>query len=141
MPWWLDRDCRFHTPLIEPDMQVSRIRLSDKISRLHPRHAPSKSGQTYQPIVLVKVRVWIGPTSLPSGLMLGAQPPEQPHCGIAVEQPIRLAGGPYREVVRQPRSVRFNFAISSVVSCHVPFRSVSAWTVSTARLMLFFDGR
>ena len=24
---------RFHTPLIEPDMQISRIRLSDKTSR------------------------------------------------------------------------------------------------------------
>ena len=24
--------------LIEPDMQISRIRLSDKASRLHPRH-------------------------------------------------------------------------------------------------------
>ena len=33
-PW-----LRFHTPLIEPDMQISRIRLSDKTSRLHPsRH-------------------------------------------------------------------------------------------------------
>ena len=30
-PW-----LRFHIPLIEPDMQISRIRLSDKTSRLHP---------------------------------------------------------------------------------------------------------
>src|ERR1700675_2844182 len=30
---------RFHTPLIEPDMQISRIRLSDKTSRLRPRRA------------------------------------------------------------------------------------------------------
>jgi hypothetical protein len=29
---------RFHTPLVEPDRQISRIRLSDKTSRLHPRH-------------------------------------------------------------------------------------------------------
>jgi hypothetical protein len=28
-PW-----LRFHIPLIEPDMQISRIRLSDKTSRL-----------------------------------------------------------------------------------------------------------
>jgi hypothetical protein len=26
---------------IPPDMQISRIRLSDKTSRLHPRHVPS----------------------------------------------------------------------------------------------------
>jgi hypothetical protein len=29
-------------PLIEPDMQISRIRLSDKTSRLHPRHVVPK---------------------------------------------------------------------------------------------------
>jgi hypothetical protein len=32
----------FHTPLIEPDMQIFRIRLSDKTSRLHPRRAAAK---------------------------------------------------------------------------------------------------
>jgi hypothetical protein len=31
VPPWL----RFHIPLIEPDRQISRIRLSDKTSRLH----------------------------------------------------------------------------------------------------------
>src|SRR6478735_4854149 len=94
-PW-----LRFHTPLIEPDMQISRIRLSDKTSRLHPRHAPSKLGQTYEPKVLVKMRVWICPALASSGLVLGTQPPAQPHCGVAVECPVRLAGGAYREVVR-----------------------------------------
>jgi hypothetical protein len=32
-PW-----LRFHIPLIEPDRRISRIRLSDRTSRLHPRH-------------------------------------------------------------------------------------------------------
>ncbi len=36
-PW-----LRFHIPLIEPDMQISRIRLSDNTSRLHPRHVVPK---------------------------------------------------------------------------------------------------
>jgi hypothetical protein len=31
-----------YTPLIEPDRRVSRIRLSDKTSRLHPRHVVPK---------------------------------------------------------------------------------------------------
>jgi len=35
---------RFHTPLIEPDMQIARIRLSDKTSRLHPRLVVPKLG-------------------------------------------------------------------------------------------------
>src|SRR2546423_5621795 len=38
-PW-----LRFHTPLIEPDMQIFRIPLSDKTSRLHPRPAATKLG-------------------------------------------------------------------------------------------------
>ena len=38
----------FHTPLIEPDMQIARIRLSDKISRLHPRWAAAELGQAYK---------------------------------------------------------------------------------------------
>src|SRR6266511_4881181 len=45
-PW-----LRFHIPLIEPDRQISRIRLSDKTSRLHPRHVVPKPAQAYEPIV------------------------------------------------------------------------------------------
>src|SRR6516162_11414469 len=37
--------------------------------------------------------------------------------------------------------MRFNLPTRSVVSCHVPVRSVSAWICSTIPLMLFFDGR
>ena len=35
---------RFHILLGEPDVQISRIRLSDKTSRLHPRHVVPKPG-------------------------------------------------------------------------------------------------
>ena len=55
-PW-----LRFHIPLIEPDRRFSRIRLSDKISRLRPRHVAPERGQAYEPVVPVKVREWIGP--------------------------------------------------------------------------------
>jgi hypothetical protein len=44
---------------LEPDMQISRIRLSDKTSRLRPRHVATERGQTYEPEVPVKVREWI----------------------------------------------------------------------------------
>jgi hypothetical protein len=47
----------------------------------------------------------------------------------------------YLVAIAHPRNVRFNLATSSVVSCHVPVRTVSVWIVSTMRLMLFFDGR
>jgi hypothetical protein len=46
-------------PFYEPDRQISRIRLSDKTSRLHPRHVVPKPAQAYEPEVPVKVREWI----------------------------------------------------------------------------------
>src|SRR5260221_5759200 len=97
----LVRPClRFHTPLIEPDMQISRIRLSDKPSRLRPRHVVPKPAQAYEPEVPVKVREWIGPALAPPDLVLEAQPPAQPHSCVVVERPIRFADGAYLEVVR-----------------------------------------
>ena len=134
-PW-----LRFHTPLIEPDWRISRIRLSDKTSRLHPRHVAPQPAQAYEPEVPVKVREWIGPVLAPPDLVLEAQPPAQPHSCVGVERPVRFSDGAYIEVVR-PRSVRFNLSISSVVSCDVPVRTVSAWMFPTMRLTLFFDGR
>ena len=37
----------------EPDMKISRILLSDKTSRLHPRHVVPKPAQAYEPEVPV----------------------------------------------------------------------------------------
>ena len=78
-PW-----LRFHIPLIEPDMQISRIRLSDKTSRLRPRHVAPKPGQTHEPEGLVEVRQWIAAALASSGLVLEAQPPTQPHRCVAI---------------------------------------------------------
>ena len=68
-PW-----LRFHTPLIEPDMRGYRIRLSDKTSRLHPRHVVPKPRQTYETIVPVEVREWVAPALASPDLVLEAQP-------------------------------------------------------------------
>ena len=69
-PW-----LRFHIPLIEPDRRLSRIRLSDKTSRLRPRHVAPERGQAYEPEVPVKVREWISPALASPDLVLDAQPP------------------------------------------------------------------
>ena len=66
-PW-----LRFHTPLIEPDVQISCIRLSDKTSRLRPRLAAPTRGQAYEPEVPVKVREWIAPALASPDLVLEA---------------------------------------------------------------------
>src|SRR5437764_6314914 len=68
----------FHIPLIEPDVQISRIRLSDKTSRLHPRLAAPARGQAYETVMPVEVREWISPTPVSPDLVLVPQPPPQP---------------------------------------------------------------
>src|SRR5258708_28195050 len=84
----------------KPDVQFSRIRLSDKTSRLHPRHVVPKPAQAYEPEVPVKVREWISSALASPDLVLEAQPPAQPHSGVVVDRPVRLDDGAYFEVVR-----------------------------------------
>src|SRR5271157_708240 len=80
-------------------MQISRIRLSDKTSRLHPRHVVPKPGQAYETVVPIEVREWISPAPASPDLVLVAQPPAQPRCGVSVERPVCAGDSPYLEVV------------------------------------------
>src|SRR5271165_440515 len=81
-------------------MRIARIRLSDKTSRLRPRHVVPKPAQTYEPEVPVEVRVWIAPALASPDFVLGAQPPAQPRRRVGIERSIRLVDGSYLEVVR-----------------------------------------
>src|SRR5271163_4019716 len=110
-PW-----LRFHTPLIEPDVRISRIRLSDKTSRLRPRHVVPKPAQAYEPEVPVEVREWVAPAPSSPDFVLGAQPPAQPHRCVSVERPIRLADGSYLEVVRPPAQRAVHFPVLRALS-------------------------
>src|SRR3981189_3758910 len=93
-PW-----LRFHTPLIEPDMQICRIRLSDKTSRLHPRRAATKLCQPYEPAMPVEAREWMAPALVSPGLVLASQPPAQPHSRVVDECAIGFPGGTNTEVI------------------------------------------
>src|SRR6267154_2851593 len=94
-PW-----LRFHTPLIEPDMQISRIRLSDKTARLRPRLAAPSRGQAYETVMPVEVREGIRPAPASPDLVLVAQPPAQPRSRVDVERSIGAIDGAYLDVVR-----------------------------------------
>src|SRR5215471_18374678 len=100
-------------------MQISRIRLSDKTSRLHPRHVAPKRSQTYEPEVPVKVREWIGPALASPDLVLDAQPPAQPHSSVVVDRPIRLVDGAYIEVVRPSaqRAIQLTHQLCGLLPC------------------------
>jgi hypothetical protein len=64
--------CRSNKGAPGVDGQISRIRLSDKTSRLHPRHVVPKPAQAYEPEVPVKVREWISSALAPPDLVLEA---------------------------------------------------------------------
>src|SRR5499427_3946996 len=100
-------------------MQISRIRLSDKTSRLHPRHVAAERRQAYEPEVPVEVREWICPAPASPDLVLEAQPPAQPHSGVAVDRPIRLVDGSYLEVVRPSaqRAVHLLHQLCGLLPC------------------------
>src|SRR5664279_2287701 len=100
-------------------MQICRIRLSDKTSRLRPRHVAPKVSQPYEPEVPVEMREWIAPAPASPNSVLGAQPPAQPHSGVAVERAIRLADGPYVEVVRPSaqRAVQLRHQLCGFLPC------------------------
>jgi len=46
---------RLHLPLIEPDVRISRIRLSDKTSFLRPQQAMPRHAELDQPQLVVQV--------------------------------------------------------------------------------------
>src|ERR1700735_5045664 len=91
-------------------MQISRIRLSEKPSRLRPRHVLPKPGQTYEPEVPVEMREWIAPALASPDAVLEAQPPAQPHRRVSIERLIRIAESAYREVVRPSAQRAVHFA-------------------------------
>ena len=60
---------RFHTPLVEPDMQISRIRLSDKASCFRPRKVACAWSKPHESQFLVEVLVSVACCSLAWNLM------------------------------------------------------------------------
>jgi hypothetical protein len=69
------RRLRFQSPLIEPYVRISRIRLSDKTSCLRPRKAVLKRLHADQPQGLVQVLIGEACDPLTALLVLLAQPP------------------------------------------------------------------
>ena len=76
---------RFPFPLIEPDVRVSRIRLSDKDSRVRTRVAAAKQRQSHQTQMCGEVVVGVAGVSLMTfRLVLLTQPLTEPcrHMGV-----------------------------------------------------------
>src|SRR5262249_44683441 len=69
--------------------------------------------------VPVEVREWIRPALASPDLVLGAQPPAQPHSGVVVDRAVRLADGAYIEVVRPSaqRAVQLTHQLCGLLPC------------------------
>jgi hypothetical protein len=79
---------RFHTPLIELDRRVSRIRLSEKGSRFRPRKAARPRGKANQAKHLMQVSPRKPRGRRPRHFMLSAQPLTQPFPRMLLHSPV-----------------------------------------------------
>ena len=91
---------RFHIPLIEPDVRISRIRLSDKDSRFRPREVAREHREPQQTERLGQISVGVAgipPTRHP---VLPTQPLARPCRHVCVHGSIGFADWAEAEVVR-----------------------------------------
>src|ERR1700686_3417424 len=85
---------RFQSPLIEPDMRISRIRLSDKTSCCRPRTGLGQGPQAHETQTSVEVLVREARVAIALHLVLGAQPPAQPTDRVSIQRSIALTDRP-----------------------------------------------
>ena len=82
---------RFHIPLIEPDMQISRIRLPEEVSRFRTRKAASPASKPNQPKRGVQAFGRKSPEAGPCHFVFNAQPLTKPLAGMLFYGPIGFA--------------------------------------------------
>jgi CubicO group peptidase (beta-lactamase class C family) len=82
---------RLHTPLIEPDMRISRIRLSEKGSQCRPREIARALGKASEAQHFMQrcLREPFG--RRPHQFVLGTQPLKQPLASVLLHRPIGRA--------------------------------------------------
>ena len=92
----------FLFPLIEPNRRVSRIRLSEKVSRGRPRKADRPPTKLGEPKLLMQggFRILFG--RRPAYLVLGTQPLAQPSTSMSFDRSIGFADGSKTEIVSPP---------------------------------------
>jgi hypothetical protein len=91
---------RFHPPPVEPDVRISRIRLSDFCSPLRPQQAVRSPQQLDQSQLLVQVLIGISCISHSRHAVLATQPLTHPFPHVLVYDPIRFLHRTQAEVVR-----------------------------------------
>src|SRR5579871_3749284 len=80
---------RFHLPLLEPDVQISRIRLSSGPSSLRIRPGRTTVGDREEPQVLVQVAIRVTLVTRPATLLPSHQPPAESPLDVSADHAIR----------------------------------------------------
>ena len=91
---------RLHTPLIELDVQISRIQLSDKGSRCRPRDVAIAQSELNEPQLFMQVFVRISCVSLTPPFVLLTQPSAEPLPGMFGHSAVGVAYRTLAKVVR-----------------------------------------
>ncbi len=97
---------RFHLPLIEPDLQISRIRLSDKGSYFRPRNVAVAQLELDQTQLTMQIVSGVACKTSILHFVLLTQPPTEPDTGVAGNRRLRsyasrfakAVGSPYRRI-------------------------------------------
>src|SRR6266542_3218240 len=96
---------RFYRPLIEPDVRICRIRLSDEgPSRLRTRRV-GPPGQADETEVSVQDVVRVVPVAATCQLVLATQPPPEPPAHVPIHALVGLRHRAKTEVVRPPHQL------------------------------------
>src|SRR6266446_10137170 len=97
---------RLHLPLIEPDVQISRIRLSDQNSCLRSQGAGSwKCREPHQSQLLTQITVRKTCSSRTLHLVLPTQPLAEPMARVRHHVPIGRPDPTQTKVVRPPHQL------------------------------------
>src|SRR5205085_4468686 len=90
---------RFHFPLIEPDVRICRIRLSDQVSYVRTRVVERPPLEAKQPQLAMQLTVGMVLPWRPLLRVLPPQPLTQPTASVRVHAPIGFRDCPQTEIV------------------------------------------
>ena len=128
----------FLFPLIEPNRRVSRIRLSEKVSRCRPR----KAGRSHTKLDRPNFSCRAGriPFAAGSHLVLGTQPLAQPSTSMSFHSSIGMTDWSQTEIIRPPNHHSIECPDYCFLGQKGLFRSVSWLIALQMRCTRFFDG-
>ena len=131
---------RLHFPLIEPDVRISRIRLSDQGSRCRTRDVAGQSRELQQTQFPMKVFMGVQIVSQPLMFVLASQPLTEPILGVLIDVAVSVAHRAAAEVIRPALEHPIQLLTTCSTSRSVRLRAVASLILALRRLTALADG-